>query len=246
MLRSRACRCSTLPILYYPTKRDGPRHRFPDSDLRLVDAARPVASQRVLLGDQPQPGRHAPARLVLEDRPGRRQRIPLQRRRRTTATSARYCSTISTRRPTRGATARRATPSDRAATRSAAAPTSCCPRHLRARASVNYFSSIATSQTFNTNIYDASRNQRSFGGNVVGAWGTYSLNATHRSQRVFLQPHRTRSSSGSWPRVALTPQRAAAARTRRRYFSVGTEFVSTSLQRPQATPAERSTSTTRA
>ena len=52
------------------------------------------------------------------------------------------------------------------------------PFGLRARANVNYFSSIATSQAFNTNIYDASRNSRSFGGNVVGAWGKYSLNAT--------------------------------------------------------------------
>ena len=58
------------------------------------------------------------------------------------------------------------------------AATQLLPFGLRARGNVNYFSSIQQSQTFNTNIYDASRNSRSFGGNVVGAWGKYSLNAT--------------------------------------------------------------------
>ncbi len=58
------------------------------------------------------------------------------------------------------------------------AATQLLPFGLRSRANVNYFSSIQQSQAFNTNIYDASRNSRSFGGNVVGAWGKYSLNAT--------------------------------------------------------------------
>ena len=58
-------------------------------------------------------------------------------------------------------------------------------------------------QTFNTNIYDASRNNRSFGGNVVGAWGTYSLNGTFDHSEYFYD---TTSSgiSGSWPRIAFT------------------------------------------
>src|SRR5262249_48952170 len=38
------------------------------------------------------------------------------------------------------------------------------PFHLRAQANVNYFSSIQSSQTFNTNIQDLSRNTRSYGG----------------------------------------------------------------------------------
>ena len=41
-------------------------------------------------------------------------------------------------------------------------------------------------QQSNTNIYDASRSQRSFGGNVVGAWRSYSLNATvDRSENFY-------------------------------------------------------------
>ena len=131
-----------LPILYYPTKRDGPRDRLPDPDLRLVVAARPVASQRVLLGDQPQPGRDDHPRLVLEDRPGRRQRVPLQLRHR------RRQHPRLPRRPARGdLRARRTATTDcpaHAATRSAAAPTRCCPAACARAANVNYFSSIAT------------------------------------------------------------------------------------------------------
>ena len=55
---------------------------------------------------------------------------------------------------------------------------SCCRAGFARGRSVDYFSSIATNQTFNTNINDASNSQRSFGGNVVGAWGSYSLNGT--------------------------------------------------------------------
>jgi len=72
------------------------------------------------------------------------------------------------------------------------------PGNLRARANVNYFSSIVSSQTFNTNIYDISRNQRSFGGNVVGAWRNYTLNATLDHSEYSTTPT-TSSISGSWP-----------------------------------------------
>jgi lipopolysaccharide assembly outer membrane protein LptD (OstA) len=60
------------------------------------------------------------------------------------------------------------------------------PGNLRARANVNYFSSIQTNQTVNVNYYDISRNMRSYGGNVVGAWGTYSLNGTFDRNESFI------------------------------------------------------------
>ena len=83
------------------------------------------------------------------------------------------------------------------------------PRGLRARARVDYFSSITTMQTFNTNINDTSRNQRSFGGNIVGAWNMYSLNATIDHTEYFysadeLRYHRQLAARGA------DPQRAAA------------------------------------
>lgn len=97
------------------------------------------------------------------------------------------------------------------------------PGNIRARGRIDYFSSIQTSQTFNTNIYDATRNTRTFGGNLIGAWGTYTLNATLDHAEYFY--NLTDSSlSGSWPRISFMrnekPFLGGAA-----YFSIGTEFV---------------------
>lgn len=99
------------------------------------------------------------------------------------------------------------------------------PFNLRARANVNYFSNIVASQTFNTNIYDASRNNRSFGGNVVGAWGKYSLNATMDHSEYF--SNLTDSYlAGSWPRVSFTRNERPILDSPA-YFSVSAEYVNT-------------------
>jgi LPS-assembly protein len=97
------------------------------------------------------------------------------------------------------------------------------PGNLRARARADYFSSLETMQTFNTNIYDASRNQRTFGGNVIGALGTYTLNATIDYSETFYNRDQS-ILTGGLPRVAF-------ARNERPllgspvYFSAGTEFA---------------------
>jgi lipopolysaccharide assembly outer membrane protein LptD (OstA) len=96
------------------------------------------------------------------------------------------------------------------------------PGNLRARANVSYFSSIESSQTFNTNIYDASRNQRTFGGNVIGAWNSYTLNATLDHSEYFYSTTDS-SITGTWPRIQFSrnerPLPGSPA-----YFSVTTEF----------------------
>jgi len=98
------------------------------------------------------------------------------------------------------------------------------PFGLRARANVNYFSSIESSQQFNTNIYDASRNSRTFGGNVVGAWGKYSLNATVDHSEYFY--NLTDSTlNGSFPRVAFTRNERPILDSPA-YFSMSTEYLS--------------------
>jgi LPS-assembly protein len=105
------------------------------------------------------------------------------------------------------------------------------PFNMRARANVNYFSSIATSQQFNTNIYDASRNIRSFGGNLIGAWGKYSLNATFDHSEYFY--NLTDSAlSGSWPRVAFSRNERPIGDSPV-YFSMSTEFLSSLSTRNQ-------------
>jgi LPS-assembly protein len=99
------------------------------------------------------------------------------------------------------------------------------PLNLRARGSVSYFSSIATNQTFNTNIYDASRNQRTFGGNLIGNWGTYTFNGTFAYNEFFYDTTGTNTSTnGSWPRFALTRNERPLLDTPL-YFSVGTEYA---------------------
>jgi LPS-assembly protein len=97
------------------------------------------------------------------------------------------------------------------------------PWNLRARANVNYFSSIVSSQTFNTNIYDASRNNRSYGGNVVGAWRDYTLNATLDHQEYFFDTNSS-STAGSWPKVSLMRNERPIG-TSQAYFSLSGEYA---------------------
>ncbi|HEV8346430.1 MAG TPA: LPS assembly protein LptD [Vicinamibacterales bacterium] len=99
------------------------------------------------------------------------------------------------------------------------------PGNLRARARIDYFSSIQSNQTFNTNIYDISRNQRTVGGNLVGAWGSYSLNGTFDHSEYF-SPYAKGSSvvSGTWPRVTFSRNERPLLGSPL-YFSVGTDVA---------------------
>jgi LPS-assembly protein len=97
------------------------------------------------------------------------------------------------------------------------------PGRLRARGRVDYFSSIVTNQTFNVNINDASRSQRNFGGNVVGAWGSYSLNGTLDHNEYFYS-QTSSAVSGSWPRISIARNERPIQRTPF-YVSAGGEYV---------------------
>lgn len=59
------------------------------------------------------------------------------------------------------------------------------PLGLRARARIDYFSSLTTQQLYNTNIYEASRRQRAIGGSVTGAWGGISLTGNFQRTELF-------------------------------------------------------------
>ena len=100
--------------------------------------------------------------------------------------------------------------------------------NLRARGNVNYFSSIQASQAYNTNIYDISRNQRTFGGNVVGAWSSYMLNTTVDHSEYFnsTTPTSTQSSvSGNWPRFTLSRNERPIGGSPA-YFSLSGDYAS--------------------
>jgi LPS-assembly protein len=77
------------------------------------------------------------------------------------------------------------------------------PRRFRASAQIDYFSSIATNQTFNTNINDASRSRRAFGGNVSGVWNSYSVSG-RVDQIEYFSSQTISSLAGSWPRVMVS------------------------------------------
>jgi LPS-assembly protein len=98
------------------------------------------------------------------------------------------------------------------------------PGGLRARGRADYFSSVAVNQTFNTNVYDASRNSRYFGGNVIGAWRSFSLNGTYDRSEYFTSTT-TSGVLGNSPRVSLSRNERPLFPNAPLYFSANTEFV---------------------
>ena len=220
------------PVL--PDQAGRPRHRLPDPDLRLVVAPRPVDSQRVLLGDRPQPGRDVMHDWFSKTGQGVGSEYRYNFGAGRTATSAPTARPAEATYTQDDGTSRHAD-----ASRSYEHPRRRQPaaagRSARARRTSTTSPASRRSQTFNTNIYDASRNSRIFGGNVVGAWGNVLAERHLRSQRVLLRHDRLASLPGSWPRVALHAQRAADPRTRRLYFSLGGEYVQLCCDRQRIT-----------
>ena len=105
-----------------------------------------------------------------------------------------------------------------------ATATQTLPYRLRARANVSYFSSIQSSQLNNVNIYDLSRNSRSYGGNLVGNWGKYSMNSTFDHSEYFYNTT-TSVLSGTWPRVSFSRNERPILNSPL-YFSVSSEAAS--------------------
>ena len=97
------------------------------------------------------------------------------------------------------------------------------PFNMHARGNVNYFSSVTTMQTFNTNVLDASRSQRTYGGNVVGAWRGYSLNGTYNKSEYFYNSTDSVLTGGA-PRInfSRTERQIAGSPV---YFSFGGEYA---------------------
>jgi LPS-assembly protein len=76
------------------------------------------------------------------------------------------------------------------------------PGGLRARANIDYFSDITIQQTYYTNLYDASRRQRVYGGNVSGAWGAWNLSGTYNRTELFYGEDSS-VTNGSAPRISF-------------------------------------------
>ena len=114
-------------------------------------------------------------------------------------------------------------PAERSYTVRGSASQAISPR-FRARGQVDYFSSIVTNQTFNTDVNDASRNRRSYNANVFGTFNGMSLNGTFDRTEWF----NTSTSSaivGSSPRVVLTRSERPLFASSPVYFGASGEFA---------------------
>ena len=210
-----------LPVVYYPIQQESARDRLPAADLRHLHAARPVDQQRILLGDQPQPGRDVLPRLVHAGRHGRRQP--------NIATSP-ACSRPATSASIDSRSAR--TQFTQSATRSLPAKTSyeftgavtqALGGAARARMRLDYFSDVLTQQLYQQNIYQASRRNRIIEAGVSDAFGPLSTTLLYQRNETF----NDQTSSflyGSTPRVSalLAPQQLFGAPI---YASMNSEYA---------------------
>ena len=113
------------------------------------------------------------------------------------------------------------------------------PGRMRAVARVDYFSDIRTNQALYTNISDASSSRRNFGGNVVGAWGSYSMTGTIDHNEYF-SSQTSSTVSGSLPRINVNRNERPIPKTPF-YFSTGGEYANIlSVGHLDATEIDRS------
>ena len=75
--------------------------------------------------------------------------------------------------------------------------------HVTVRGRADYFSSIEVQQTYNTNVYDSSRNQRYVSGAVTGAWRTYALSGSYDRTEYF-SGTTTSTLTGGAPRITAS------------------------------------------
>ncbi len=73
---------------------------------------------------------------------------------------------------------------------------------IRARGQIDYFSDITVQQTYQTNVFEASNSSRSYGGNVTGSWGAYTLSGTGDVAETFFGAEDA-SLYGSGPRISF-------------------------------------------
>ena len=81
------------------------------------------------------------------------------------------------------------------------------PGRFRARGQIDYFSSIRSNQTFNTDVFSATRNQRRYNAYLFGTLAGMTVNGTFDRSEYFTAVSANATSSqviGSSPRVVLT------------------------------------------
>ncbi|MGE5361633.1 MAG: LPS-assembly protein LptD [Bacteroidales bacterium] len=99
--------------------------------------------------------------------------------------------------------------------------------HLRAGARVTYFTDIVSQQTYNTNILDATRSQRTIYANLSGSWAGTSIRGAYERNDYFSSSTDS-TLMGSTPRVNVSRGERPIAGLPI-YFGAGGEYVT--LQR---------------
>jgi LPS-assembly protein len=97
------------------------------------------------------------------------------------------------------------------------------PRGLRAQANANYFSSLATQQRYQQDVYQATTRQRNFDATLTGSWAEYSLSA-RTEQRDYFDNNETLTRTGSFPRINLSRAERPIAGSPI-YFGASAEYV---------------------
>ncbi|MBA3638553.1 MAG: hypothetical protein M3541_17640 [Acidobacteriota bacterium] len=73
----------------------------------------------------------------------------------------------------------------------------------RAQANANYFSSLATQQRYQQDVYQATTRQRNFDATLTGSWAEYTLSA-RAEQRDYFDNNDTLTRTGSLPRINVS------------------------------------------
>lgn len=97
------------------------------------------------------------------------------------------------------------------------------PRGFRAQANANYFSSLATQQRYQQDVYQATTRQRNFDATLTGSWGAYMLSA-RAEQRDYFDNSDTLTRTGSLPKINLSRAEQAIGETPI-YFGANGEYA---------------------
>ena len=97
------------------------------------------------------------------------------------------------------------------------------PAHFQARANANYYTSIVTQQRYNQDLYQATNRRRRLGGNLSGAWKSYSIGVT-TDRNDYFSNDTSFTTTGSLPRITVLRGEQPIGKTKM-YFGVSTEYV---------------------
>ncbi|HJR61021.1 MAG TPA: putative LPS assembly protein LptD [Vicinamibacterales bacterium] len=98
------------------------------------------------------------------------------------------------------------------------------PRGFRAQANANYFTSLATQQRYQQNVFQATTRQRNFDASLTGNWAEYVLSA-RAERRDYFDNADTLTRTGSLPRISVSRGERPIAGLPI-YFGASGEYVS--------------------